>query len=176
MDFLPKEFFGVDGFAFFVFMTDGNNAGHAEFLGNAEYLPNIFFRGFAIGTETLAHFHPAATQTQVGGLQLHQHSSNARIFHPNIAFGCISGDHNGQRSGEQTGGVSRFALTEFGQYSLVFDDNELPGADAFRRRSHKCGFKNQTHVLRVDGLGCISPDAAAIDEKIVEAIHYILID
>ncbi len=79
---LPEQFFGVDGLALLILVSNRDDTQHGELLGYSQHLPHILLGGDSVLPETLAYLDPATAKTEILGLQLHQHRRDGGIFNP----------------------------------------------------------------------------------------------
>lgn len=142
VNFFPHHFFFVERLALFVFMSNGENAEHSHLFGDSQCLPHKIFGRFVHSSEPSPHLYPAASQTEVGGLQLHENGSDRSILDPRIGEGHVGGDDDSERSSGNGFGSRSLAFGQTGERFFVFHRNELPRSAAFGRRSEQSRFEN----------------------------------
>ncbi len=98
--------------------------------------------GSSIAPNRPPHLYPAASQTEVGGLQLHENGSDRSILDPCIGEGHVGGDDDSERSSGNGFGSRSLAFGQTGERFFVFHRNELPRSAAFGRRSEQSRFEN----------------------------------
>lgn len=173
MDLGPLYLIVIVRLAFLILVTEADYAQRFKVFRNSKQPgQNLTGRG-TIGQRTAAHLGPAASQTKILRLKLHESGGYGTVLDPASGLGGIGHhDHSPGTFGNEAG--SRFAChRQFLKHIRVFNGNELPRPGILGGRRYESCTQNETFLFFIKFLRCEFAHAAPVLYECAEIFHYV---